>query len=165
MRKINMTITNKGPVVILVSCFLFLFTILFIIPISSFIFSPFSEFANFFRNYFWLIISSFFFFFCFLLYSHLYIFKIDTYVLYVASFNPITRFFKGKKTLEISHSMLNKYKFSKYFGINTVLSLQLKTSSGRKVSKDFIFSFFSEKEKSCAEKILNQIIQENSSKS
>lgn len=163
MKKIDAELTNKGFIAVLFLIFFFLFSILIVIPGSSFIFSPFSEFANFFRSYFWFILLFLSLLLAPLPYIYSYTFKIDAYVLYIINFNLITRFFRGKKTLEISHVMLKRYTFSKHFLTNTVLLLELETSSGRKVSRKFIFSFFREKDQSHVKRMLDQIIQENNS--
>jgi len=99
------------------------------------------------------------------LYTGIYIYKIkiDPYVINITSYHAITSMFHNSDYIDISHLMLQEYRFfNRSYTINRTLMLKLKTDNGKIVSKRFTFSLLSKKERNRISKVLNQIIEHNS---
>ena len=59
--------------------------------------------------------------------------KIDAYIISITSFRTISSFFTNKSYVDISHLMLEDYKFiSKQFSLNTILMLKFRQTKGLK---------------------------------
>jgi hypothetical protein len=99
------------------------------------------------------------------IYTGVYIYKIkiDPYVINITSYHAITSMFHNSDYIDISHLMLQEYRFfNRNYTINRTLMLKLKTDNGKIVAKRFTLSFLGNKEQKRISKVLNQIIEHNS---
>ena len=85
--------------------------------------------------------------------------KIDAYIISITSFRTISSFFTNKSYVDISHLMLEDYKFiSKKFSLNTILMLKIRTER-KLIAKRFNMSLLSNNDKNIISNYLDKVIK------
>ena len=156
------SISNKFIIIAISSIFILTICTLFLFPAISFFLSPMSRIGAFFSSYFFYIIIFVGFCLYFLYYTFFFSLKLDPYALKIISYSPLNLFSTKKRNIEISHSMLKHFSLEKSkCESNSILKLDIVTSSGRLISKDFHFSFLHPKQKKNLVDRLDKILLNN----
>ena len=152
--------TNKNKAIILTVIIIIFFVFTILLPLVSLYLIPQSKIGS------WLF-SNIYLVYCmfpvlvYFIYTGIYFYqvKIDAYIISVTSFRTISSFFTNKSYVDISHLMLEDYKFiSKEFSLNTILMLKIRTER-RLIAKRFNLSLLSKKDKNIISHYLDKVIK------
>jgi hypothetical protein len=158
----NLVISNKIIMSSITGMFLMIVCVFFLIPAIFFFLSPMSRIGAFFSSYFFYIIIFIGICAYFMYYTFFFNLYLDPYVLKVSSYNPFKLFSNNKKNIEISHAMLKKFSLEKInCESSRILKLEILTSSGRNIRKEFPLTFLHDKQRKCLTDRLNNILHNN----
>ena len=152
--------TNKHKAILLTIIIITFFIFTIIIPLVSLYLIPQSKigswlFANIYLVYCMFPVLIYF------MYTGVYFYhvKIDAYIISITSFRTISSFFTNKSYVDISHLMLEDYKFiSKKFSLNTILMLKIRTER-KLIAKRFNMSLLSNNDKNIISNYLDKVIK------
>ncbi len=160
----NLVISNKIIMSSITGMFVMIVCVFFLIPAFFFFLSPMSRIGTFFSSYFFYIMIFIGFCAYFMYYTFFFNLYLDPYVLKVSSYNPFNLFSNNKKNIEISHAMLRKFSLEKMnCESNRILKIEILTSSGRNIRKEFPLTFLHDKQRKCLTDRLNNILHNNQS--
>ena len=152
--------TNKNKAILLTVIIIIFFVFTIIIPLVSLYLIPQSKigswlFANIYLVYYMFPVLIYF------MYTGVYFYhvKIDAYIISITSFRTVFSFFTNKSYVDISHLMLEDYKFiSKKFSLNTILMLKIRTER-KLIAKRFNLSLLSNNDKNLISNYLDKVIK------
>ena len=161
MKPFNLHNKDKAYIFTLLIVIYTLLTI--VVPILSITSLPLSGVSIFFNEYNYLLLVTVF-ILLYVIFTGVYAYniKIDSYIINIVSFRTITRRFRKKISIEISHDMLRRYAFfNRPFTMNTVLMLKIKTENGKNIIQRFTLSLLSKRDKQNISNVLDKILISN----
>ena len=153
--------TNKNNAIILTVIIFIFFLFTIVLPLVSLYLIPQSKIGSWLFSNIYLLYCMFP-FLVYFIYTGVYFYyiKIDSYIISITSFRTLSSFFTSKSYVDISHLMLEDYRFiPNRFSLNTILILKIKTEQ-KIIAKRFNLSLLRDRDQDLISRYLDKVLKE-----